>query len=124
MNIIRHGFPIIDIFAAILPCSYATPTVDARDDGYEQPIQKFICPNTKMEFEAKTISITTMSVNTFESHSLYALNAYADENPKKISKYLQHIYPEIYKTQQLRYVVYRLHNIKPHDFILADHDKN
>ena len=104
--IINHGIPEHRFFAIALPLSIISSSIDANKPGNKKPIHTLIDPYTKKETLAEVPAVATWSLEEFKSMSIPALLAYGIDS-KIVTDELQRRFPEIKRTQKIRYVVFR-----------------
>ena len=104
--IIKHGIPDHRFFAIALPLSVILPLIDANESGYKKPIHTLINPYTGEETFAEVHAVATLSLAEYISETIPSLLAYGISS-NVIADELQRRYPEIKRTQQLRYVVFK-----------------
>ena len=104
--IINHGVPKHKFFAIAVPLSVVPSTIDSKEPGYIKPIHTLVDPNTGEKTEAEVQETATLTLAEFINVSIPSLLAYGIPS-KPVANELQRRFPEIKKTQQVRYVVFR-----------------
>ena len=104
--IIKHGIPDHRFFAIALPLSVIAPSIDANEPGYKKPIHTLVDPYTGKETFAEVHAVATLTLAEFTNETIPSLLAYGISS-QSVADELQRRYPEIKRTQQIRYVVFK-----------------
>ena len=104
--IIKHGIPNHNFFSVALPLSVIKSTIEANEPDYKKPIHTLVDPYSGEEIFAEVHAVATLTLSEYISETIPSLLAYGVSSDI-IAAELQRRYPEIQKTQQLRYVVFK-----------------
>lgn len=102
---ISHGIPANNPYFIIAqPPSVIKPTVDALEPGYVKPIVELKDPKTNEKHRCEVNGIWTFGIFDLDNVPQMCLLAYGLDAPK-LRNVLMKRYPEIEKTQQVRFII-------------------